>query len=374
MGIKSNIATRKRGKLQESMAKMKDDESASLRHSQSDVMLSSISNSMGLAPDSKGRFIFLVFCIIFFFGIHNYMQELIMSLPGFDVGVFLGYLEVLGVAICAAFERRIMGETVRNAPWSSYMLLCFFLLVSSATSNIALGFINYPTKVVFRSCKLIPTMLIAVTYNKKKVKPFEFMFGALISVGMIIFATADFQVSPKFDMFGIILVSISVVADAFLPNYQERVFSHGSSRIEVTYFTNILCLGGMTIFFSMTGDLQKATAYAFANPHALFLMSVYTVVAYVAITFHMALVKEFGGITTVLVGNTRKALTIVASFLLFPKPGSWMYVVGGILVFGSLVGNAYMKDRDKRVNKDEQRYSAVNQVDDLTNSSNSVRV
>ena len=98
------------------------------------------------------------------------MQELIMSLPGFDVGVFLGYLEVLGVAICAAFERRIMGETVRNAPWSSYMLLCFFLLVSSATSNIALGFINYPTKVVFRSCKLIPTMLIAVTYNKKKVK------------------------------------------------------------------------------------------------------------------------------------------------------------------------------------------------------------
>ena len=76
-------------------------------------------------------------------------------------------------------------------------------------------------------------------------------------------------------------------------------------------------------------------------------MSIYTVVAYVAITFHMALVKEFGGITTVLVGNTRKALTIVASFVLFPKPGSWMYVAGGFLVFGSLLGNAYMKEMDK---------------------------
>ena len=63
---------------------------------------------------------------------------------------------------------------------------------------------------------------------------------------------------------------------------------------------------GMTIFFSMTGDLQKAVGYALANPHALVLMSIYTVVAYVAITFHMALVKEFGGITTVLVGNTEK--------------------------------------------------------------------
>ena len=45
---------------------------------------------------------------------------------------------------------------------------------------------------------------------------------------------------------GIALVSVSVIADAFLPNFQERVFDHGSSRIEVTFFTNILCLAGMT--------------------------------------------------------------------------------------------------------------------------------
>ena len=82
-----------------------------------------------------------------------------MNLPGFDVGIFLGYLEVLGVAVCSAVERRMIGDSVRKAPWSSYMLLCMFLLISSATSNVALGYINYPTKVVFRSCKLIPTML-----------------------------------------------------------------------------------------------------------------------------------------------------------------------------------------------------------------------
>lgn len=32
-----------------------------------------------------GKFIFLVGGIMFFFGCHNYMQELIMSLPGFKV-------------------------------------------------------------------------------------------------------------------------------------------------------------------------------------------------------------------------------------------------------------------------------------------------
>ena len=293
----------------------------------------------------SARFFYLVAGILFFFGCHNYMQELIMNLPGFKVGVFLGYLEVLGVAVCSFAERKYVGETTRRSPWSSYFMLCFCLLVSSATSNIALNYINYPTKVVFRSCKLIPTMVIAMIYNKKKVHNFEFAFGALISLAMVFFAWADFSVMPKFNFFGILLVSVSVVADAFLPNFQERVFEHGASRIEVTYFTNILCLAAMTISFSFTGDLQQAFAYAFANPHALMLMTIYTFLAYIAIAFHMALVQEFGGIVTVLVGNTRKAITIVLSFILFPKPMSILYLWGGLLVFGSLIGNAFMKEK-----------------------------
>lgn len=136
-----------------------------------------------------------------------------------------------------------------------------------------------------------------------------------------------------------------MVADAFLPNLQEKIFGGGATRTEVTFFTNILCLTAMTVGFSASGDLPSALAYALANPYALTLLIVYTFVAYIAITFHMALVQEFGGITTVLVGNTRKAMTIVMSFLLFPKPTSILYVFGTVLVFGSLMGNAYMKEK-----------------------------
>lgn len=187
-------------------------------------------------------------------------------------------------------------------------------------------------------------MMISVFYNQKKVYWFEFTFGVLISLGMVLFAMADFEVSPKFNYFGILLVSISVVADAFLPNFQERVFEHGSSRGEVTFYTNVLCLAAMTVTFTATGDLQDAFAYTMESGHACSLMALYTFLAYIAITFHMALVQEYGGIVTVLVGNTRKAITIVLSFLLFPKPMSNLYIYGGILVFGSLIGNALMKE------------------------------
>ena len=84
---------------------------------------------------------------------------------------------------------------------------------------------------------------------------------------------------------------------------------------------------------------------ASTDKYLQWLLVVYTFLAYISITFHMALVKEYGGIATVLVGNTRKAITIVLSFLFFPKPFSVYYFFGGVLVFGCLIGNAYMKEK-----------------------------
>lgn len=165
-------------------------------------------------------------------------------------------MEVLGVTLCSYLELVVSQENTRKSSITSYCLLCFFLLLSSAASNMSLNYINYPTKVVFRSCKLIPTLFIATCLNNKKVYWFEYVLGAFISIGMILFAAADMQSSPSFSFIGIFLVCASVVSDAFLPNFQERVFAQGSSRVEVTFYTNALCLGFMTVSLTASGDLQ----------------------------------------------------------------------------------------------------------------------
>ena len=51
------------------------------------------------------------------------------------------------------------------------------------------------------------------------------------------------------------------------------------------------------------------------------------------------------------VGNVRKAMTIVLSFCLFPKPFSYLYIVGGMLVFGSLIGTEITKEHMKKDKK-----------------------
>lgn len=297
------------------------------------------------------KFFLIVTGVFVCFAGHNFMQEYIMSMPGFNVGIFLGYLEVVGVTGFSLIERVYAGDLKMKARWTDYGTVTAILLMSSGFSNTALGYINYPTKVVFRSCKLIPTMAVAVFFNHRRVEAFQFFYGALLSVGMILFAAADFHTVPTFNGYGITLVSLSVVADAFLPNVQERIFEKGASRAEVSFSTNLLCLGAMTVWMLFTQQLQAALIFSFASQWNLFVMMGYTVLSYVAISFHMTMVKEFGGVTAVLVGNTRKVLSVILSFFFFPKPFSWLYVGGGVLVFGSIIASEMTKELQKRESK-----------------------
>ncbi|CAN0546575.1 unnamed protein product, partial [Laminaria digitata] len=77
-----------------------------------------------------------------------------------------------------------------------------------------------PLKVVFRSCKLIPTMAIAVFWRKKIVSRGEFLAAFAVCTGLIVFAQADAKLEPDFHPKGIAMVILSVCADAFLPNLQ----------------------------------------------------------------------------------------------------------------------------------------------------------
>lgn len=294
----------------------------------------------------------LTFFMFIFFGIHNILQEAIMKVPGFEYGVMLGYFEVLGVTICSFLERRyIAKETGRVAPIKAYPVLTFCLFASSSLSNLSLNFINFPTKVVFRSCKLIPTMLIATIINKKLFSSSEYVAALAVSFGLVMFAAADWKMSPTFHPFGLLLVSFSVFADAVLPNVQEKIFTMGASRLEVTFYTNILTLIAMTITTLLSGDFMATMKMASQDSLLFYYILLYTCVAYIAISVYMQIVKKFGGVVAVVVATARKGMTLILSFCLFPKAFSWLYVFGAISVLGGLLMSSVMKIRNKKLAK-----------------------
>lgn len=344
------------------------------------------------------QFITLALCVFFFFGIHNVLQEAMINTEGFKFGVMLGWMEVLGVSLCSGLERSsipcIGNGEVRNkrkAPLMAYPPLTFCLLLSSSLASWSLNYINFPTKVVFRSCKLLPTMVIA--YFMGNAKRFSYVeIGSAIAVcaGLITFAAGDWSLShPKFHPFGLTLVTLSVFADAILPNAQEKLFrTYDASKSEVMFFTNIYTLFVQTCSALLSGDLLGLLHFIMgkhvneknyftslvasttdtttqlveeeSNKHDggfrrtfLSYMVAYILISHIAVSAHTQIVKRFGGVSAVFVGTGRKGMTLVLSFVLFPKESNWRYAAGATLVLGGLTIASLEKQRNRRLGAKE---------------------
>jgi solute carrier family 35 (adenosine 3'-phospho 5'-phosphosulfate transporter), member B3 len=105
--------------------------------------------------------------------------------------------------------------------------------------------------------------------------------------------------------------------------------------------------------------------FYYASRCVVCILFVVKLVAYLAVSCHMTLVHELGSVAAVIVGNARKALTIVLSFILFPKPFSIFYVFGVILVFGSVVANVMLKEQRKSPQKQHRERADVRNDDDM---------
>jgi len=181
-------------------------------------------------------------------------------------------------------------------------------------------------------------MIIATILNARRFKSYEYVCALSICAGLVLFAMADYKLDPlQFDPTGLLLVSLSVVADAILPNAQEHLFKAGSSRLEVTVFSNLFSFYGMSIITIGNGTLLPFLKVLKEDKTLSLYFGVYTVLSYISISCYMTLVKRFGGVSAVVLTTARKAMTILLSFVLFPKGFSWLYVAGSVLVLGAVM-------------------------------------
>lgn len=81
---------------------------------------------------------------------------------------------------------------------------------------------------------------------------------------------------------------------------------------------------------------MKGSLYLYQHPSVLFSIVCATPLSYVGIVLVLTLMRNTDALTTQLVTSCRKALTIVLSFIIFSKPFTAMYVLGGALVFGGI--------------------------------------
>jgi adenosine 3'-phospho 5'-phosphosulfate transporter B3 len=224
---------------------------------------------------------------------------------------------------------------------------------STISSVVSYNHLLYlPIFTVFRSCKLIPTMIIATIVNSKKFRWYEYLCAFCICAGLVLFSMADYALDPlQFSSMGLVLVSGSVIADSILSNAQEHLFKAGSSRLEVTVFSNLFSLIGMTVITVGNGTLLQFANMIRRDSTLAMYFAIYTILSYASISCYMILVKRFGGVTAVVLTTARKAMSLVLSFFFFPKGFSWLYVHGSLLVLGAVMMASICKKMGSHHNK-----------------------
>jgi len=108
-----------------------------------------------------------------------------------------------------------------------------------------------------------------------------------------------------------------------------------------------------------SGELLPAIDVMQEVPRVVPLTCLAAVMGYISVMFVLLLIAHFGATTTEIVKSTRKVVSIILSFLIYPKPVTWKYILGGILTAMSLAMTYYAKKR-KAAEKDALRQGGDN--------------
>jgi len=300
---------------------------------------------------SKHQFIICVVAIFSLYICYGYVQEWIFNVAELKkAGMFVTLLQFIMYTFFGLLEKSCSGIVGRKAPMKVYYVLALLTVATMCLSNSSLGYLNYPTQVIFKSSKLIPVMIGGIIIQGKVYSKLDFLSCLLMTLGCIAFTTADITISPNFDWFGILLISAALCADAAIGNYQELCLkTYKSSTSEMVLYSyglgSIILLVENLIFQK---GLFSLVWLVFTDVQVMTNLFLFSLTGYIGVKFVLRLVQNFGALLAVTVTTCRKIVTIALSFVLFNKPFSQWYLLGGVLVVVGIFMNVHSKQQKKK--------------------------
>ena len=240
----------------------------------------------------------------------------------------------------------------------AYVLAMFF-------SNAALAFINYPTQVLAKSVKMIPVMVMAAIFLKRRYAKRDYAVVLVITLGISSFflkripehALQSSDLSglvsdpvawlSAFDvdyMKGLGLVLLSLTADGAVGVLQDGLLHRSKpSDVQMMLYMNlwsVIYLGGALL---ATGQGAEAVAFCVQHPAVLKDILLFSLCSAAGQVFIFHTVQHFQALVTSMITTTRKFFTILASVFYYNHPLTPLQWFGVSAVFAGLLGNVYIK-------------------------------
>ena len=244
--------------------------------------------------------------------------------------------------------------------WGMFIVVTALLFVSLNLGNIALKYVSFPVKVVIKSSKLVPAMLIGVLLLSKRYTATHYCAALLLCGGVIgVTLSNDALVSSapvsgvdsSLQTLGIAFLFLAVCADSVIPVVQEmllRVWRVGQA--EIMLGTNALGFLVEAAVWMQTNEVETLATLGEreGSAHLFSTLAIYGSTSFVGIAAMLMVISVWGSAVGVAVATLRKVVTVVISFIAYPKQFTWSFAVSGALVLASIVLTASpLARRDK---------------------------
>lgn len=285
-------------------------------------------------------FILLSCGVLGFFMLNSWLEEFLFKrLRDFKFGWYMTAFELLCFAGFAALERRMKlsspSDSIwqHNATYRQHLFVAFCMTCSRGLTNKSLEYLNYPTQVIFKSMKLITVMLGSLVILKQRFSVLEYVNAVALVLSAILFALGDTEAAPEVAGYtGIVIVCLSLVADALHSNTQEQLLKEFKAGVlEAMLYTNLFAAAMAGMWVLLTGEFFEAFVYCAEFPLAYLLFVLRASVIYLGVLCFVLMIGTFGVVSATAITTVRKILTIVASYVLFPKPWTGRHVLGGCI-------------------------------------------
>ena len=280
---------------------------------------------------------------------HDYLQEQLVLTTGGHLPLTMTSFEFFFCAVLAALlAPRADAGTSR---WMAHGAIAACLLGSLALGNTALRFVSFPAKVVLKSTKLLPAMAVGRALLGKRYDARSYGAAALLCAGVIgcTIAERSNSASPSAERasstFGVALLLAAVLCDAVSPVLQERLLRYRDVEpLQLMQRTNTLAFLGTAAAWAATGESTAVAAAATrldSPTRFVLLLSLYGATSFTGVVCMLALIERWGSAAGVAAGTLRKVLTVVLSFVAFPKgPPSPTFAISALAVLAAVVLHA----------------------------------
>lgn len=240
-----------------------------------------------------------------------------------------------------------------------YVSLAALIFCGTGFTNIAVGYVQYPVAVVFKSSKLVPVMVVSgIMGNSRTYALQDYVAAMLICLGTVGFAWNGGRDTSTSNMvhIGIALLVVALASDALSSNMQQKMMQEGAVN-PMTMLARLNFVGflGLLSFQTISGEASQILTGAQQEPMILVYIVAVGLSLSVGAWANTILLNEAGAVFTICISTLRKALTIILSYIIFPKPLTYIHIGSAILLFVGLALSDLIRDvkKPQKQEKDE---------------------